>query len=123
MRTPGPWVIGYGGQEGDDHAVITSPHSSRAICNIEPRDYIQANARFIVTACNCHDELVAALEKTNQLIRKAQDVLSLYLQPDGDKDEAIDALLYLLDGPEQREIQKKSFEALAKAKAKEAPDA
>ena len=66
------------------------------------------------------DDLVAALEDTNRLIRKAQDILSLYLQPDGDKDEAIEELLGLLDGPEQREIQNKSFAALAKAK--EAPE-
>lgn len=65
-------------------------------------------------------ELYEALKDTNRFIRKGQDILSFYLQPDGDKDEAIDALLRQLDGPEQRVIQKKSFTAFAKAEGKEA---
>ena len=50
QMTPGPWEIGYGGQEGDDYAVITSPHATRAICNLEPGDYRPENARLIATA-------------------------------------------------------------------------
>ena len=61
-HTPGPWVIGYGGQEGDGYAVITSPHCRRAICNIDPLDYVQANADFIVRACNSHEDLLVACE-------------------------------------------------------------
>ena len=60
-HTKGPWDIGYGGQEGDDYAVITSPHSQRAICNLEPGDYVPANARLIAAApellATCKDVL------------------------------------------------------------------
>ena len=51
---------------------------------------------------------VEVVKDLNQLIRNSQDVLSIYLQPDGDADMAIDHLLYLLDGPEQRVIQTKA---------------
>ena len=57
-HTPGPWLIGFGGNEGDDYAVITSPHYGRAICNLEPRDYRLPNALLIHAA----PDLLKALE-------------------------------------------------------------
>ena len=70
------------------------------------------HARLISAA----PELAEALQKNQHLVRKAQEILTSYLIPDGrDKDEAIDALLYLLDGPEQREVQQAARAALAKA--------
>lgn len=59
-------------------------------------------------------ELRAALADLNALVTKAQNILSAYLQPDGDTDEAVNSLLYLLDGPEQRQIQGAARDALAK---------
>ena len=58
-HTPGPWKIGYGGMEGDNYAVVTSPHSARAICGLEPMDYVAANARLIAAA----PELLKALRE------------------------------------------------------------
>ncbi|MHB1310500.1 MAG: hypothetical protein ACYC3L_00690 [Gemmatimonadaceae bacterium] len=52
------------------------------------------------------------------LLRKAQDVLTQYLIPDGnDADTALDALLALLDGPEQRAAQNPARAALAAYRA------
>jgi len=48
--TESPWKIGYGGNPGDDYAVIISPYRLRAICNLEPRDYKFENARLICAA-------------------------------------------------------------------------
>jgi hypothetical protein len=59
-HTPTPYKIGYGGQEGDDYAVIVAPGRVRPICNLEPLDYTPANARFIVRACNSHEALLEA---------------------------------------------------------------
>lgn len=68
-HTPGPWLIGYGGCEGDDYAVITSPHSSRAICNLEPQDYLKANAELISNA-----RLIAAAP---ELLREREQLLDM----------------------------------------------
>lgn len=62
-------------------------------------------------------EAVEVVMNLNQLIRNSQDVMSIYLQPDGDMDMAIDHLLYLLDGPEQRTIQTKAQALLPKLEA------
>jgi len=48
--TESPWKIGYGGNPGDDYAVIISPYRLRAICTLEPRDYTLENARLISAA-------------------------------------------------------------------------
>ena len=55
--TPGKWKIGYGGMEGDDYAVITSSHSTRSICNLEPQDYVYGNARLIAAAPEMYEAL------------------------------------------------------------------
>ena len=56
----------------------------------------EADAAFIVRAVNAHDQLVA-------LVTRAQAILADYLEPGGlGKDEALDALLSLLDGPQSR---------------------
>ena len=65
------------------------------------------------------DELAEALKLTLALIRKAQDRLSLYLQPDssGDDHECMNELLGMFDGPEQRAIESAARSALSKAGA------
>lgn len=61
--------------------------------------------------------LLEALEQSDALIVKAQGILNSYLPPDGiSADEAISALLGLLDGPEQRAVQAATNEAIAKAR-------
>jgi hypothetical protein len=67
-HTPGPWHIAFGGMDGDDFAVIGSKHSERAVCNLEPRDYTQANARLIAAApelLQALDEIVAEWDAGN----------------------------------------------------------
>lgn len=61
QHTPGPWRIAFGGMPQDDYAVIGSPHSDRAVCNLEPRDYNLANARLIVAAPSLLESLVNLL--------------------------------------------------------------
>ena len=55
-HTPTPWI--------DDNARIACSETGTSIahCNEYPFS-AAANAAFIVKAVNCHDELVAALEK------------------------------------------------------------
>lgn len=48
--TPGPWRVGFGGQEGDGYAVIVSPFSEYPICNVEPLGYTRENAQLISAA-------------------------------------------------------------------------
>ena len=69
-HTPVPWISDggirvQGNSEGHRHAIAL-------ICPPPPyltsTMYAQANARFIVRACNAHDELLAACEATANLI-------------------------------------------------------
>lgn len=59
-RTPGPWVVDF------DHPrriLSKADHAFLADCDgIADEACDEANAAFIVTACNSHDALVAALE-------------------------------------------------------------
>ncbi len=62
-------------------------------------------------------DLYEALEAQTAIITHAQAILAEYLPPDGmSKDCAIDMLLELLDGPDQREAQAATDAALAKAR-------
>lgn len=73
----------------------------------------RANARLI-SAAPCMYEAGLAL---NGIVEHAQDILTEYLKPDGmSKDEAINQLLSLLDGPDQRAAQNAMRAALLKAK-------
>lgn len=67
--TESPWKIGYGGNPGDDYAVIISPYRLRAICNLEPRDYTLENARLISAApqlLKVAQRLLLRLEKVQE---------------------------------------------------------
>jgi hypothetical protein len=62
-------------------------------------------------------ELCASLDETHKWVRRIQDVMVGYLVPDGyDADEALNRLIEMLDGPEQRAIQGRALAALAKAR-------
>lgn len=67
-HTPTPWDYGYqGGKYGKGELLITGDKGEEysalvgQIHTIDPKE-AEANAAFIVRACNAHDELVAALE-------------------------------------------------------------
>ena len=63
-------------------------------------------------------ELLAVLEGTLTLIRKAQERLSLHLQPDshGNDVETMNELLNMFDGPEQRAVENNARAAIKRAK-------
>lgn len=73
MHTPTPWAVG----SMEDGLWITGPDAKEnVICDLVGRNSRykftaedDANAAFIVTACNAHDALVAALTEAIQLIR------------------------------------------------------
>lgn len=118
--TPGPWSL------ISDEVWSTTPTRFNSMTVGTPRLAIvdrhndaeggfpwEANAKLISAA----PDLLAAMEASNGLIEKAQDILTSYLIPDGrSKDEAINALLGLLDGPEQRETQDLARAAISKAR-------
>jgi hypothetical protein len=64
-HTPGPWHVAFGGKDTDDYAIIGSKFSERAICNMEPRDYVQANARLIAAAPELLEALKGLLDQLN----------------------------------------------------------
>lgn len=79
-RTPRPWKLAEGHERsGADHYIWADalpghvlPPDCRAICTVHADPDIareaDANADFIVTACNAHDELVAALRLARECI-------------------------------------------------------
>jgi hypothetical protein len=58
--TSGPWAVGYGSNNSDDYATITSRFQEHPIAQLEPLGYSQANARLIAAA----PELLEALKLT-----------------------------------------------------------
>ena len=68
----------------------------------------------LIRRANTQPALVEALDSTLALIRKAQERLCAHLVPEGSNDdhEALNDLLYMLDGPEQREIERKARAAI-----------
>lgn len=99
-HTPTPWRVVSGtlikdelmpfDRDERDTSLIASTGGQAA------SDKAQANAAFIVRACNSHEQLMA-------LTRRAQAILAAYLPPDGNSDhETLNALLELFDGPESR---------------------
>jgi hypothetical protein len=63
-------------------------------------------------------DLYFALDSSDALIRKAQEILAVYIVPDaGITDhDVVSQLLGLLDGPEQREVKSKTIQALVKVR-------
>lgn len=72
----------------------------------------------LVARLRAAEAVVEVMPGVLGLLRKAQDVLTQYLIPDGnDADTALDALLALLDGPEQRAAQNPARAAVAAYRA------
>ena len=128
--TPGPWSLKIrsgtgestaneviaeieqaepeGGYRGD----IARLQSAKHIGGIADEELV-ANAHLLFAAPDLHD----GGQAQTAIICRAQAILTQYLIPDGiDGPEAINQLLGLLDGPDQRAAQAKWDAALAKAR-------
>jgi hypothetical protein len=85
----------------------------------EARAEAEAEVREVLREQRLADaapDLLAGLVGTLGLLRRAQDILTGYLVPDGyDPDRAVTLLLELLDGPEQRAVETPARAAIAKA--------
>jgi hypothetical protein len=59
-RTPGRWHID---RQSPHSPICIKPYPGRIVCDIDGADgEAEANAAFIVRACNAHDDLVGALQ-------------------------------------------------------------
>lgn len=130
--TPGPWFIvtpTQGFEVCTIHGVEQQPTEDglgQTWVYIRPESLVRdgewhwpdevectANARLIASA----PDLFAGGEAQTDILRRAQAILTQYLIPDGiDGPEAINQLLGLLDGPDQRASQSAWDAALAKAR-------
>lgn len=63
QRTPGPWVVK---QLDANHWCIFDANGMIVATNMRS----EANAAFIVKACNAHDELVAALRDADSVLAR-----------------------------------------------------
>ena len=77
-HTPEPWFIAFGGNDGDDYAVIGAVGRERPVCELGTLDYTKPNADRIVACVNAcagiadpadlrrqRDELLEACRKAN----------------------------------------------------------
>lgn len=72
-HTPTPWKIGY--EKNTGRIYIGTKHKKPAICKINNDKNMEANAEFIVKACNLHEELVKVCKDTllNAMAPEATD--------------------------------------------------
>lgn len=75
---------------------------------------MDANACFIVRACNAHEELVKALKEMTTILSNIQDTLTGYLTPDStlDQDDCINAILNISDHKETLSKQRSALQLL-----------
>lgn len=70
-HTPGPWKVANNGISGKKTATfriwrndpLQADGENKGYACIAPHVHGEANAAFIVRACNAHDDLLAALER------------------------------------------------------------
>ena len=118
-HTSAPWTVEYGNDTGpnDGYFVEFYEVGPALIRYIDTdKEEMKANAHLIAAA----PELLEALELINKLVCDAQEILQIYLVP-GDtriqsEEQAINGLLGLFDGEQQRIAQGKTKAAIAKAK-------
>ena len=78
-RTPRPWQVGKNG------ASVVADDAPHGVLHLAVGQHTRsANARFIVQACNSHDELVAALRNLYELVAERE-------QDNHDLGEGLDA--------------------------------
>lgn len=110
-HAPGPWLT----HPADDTLVLAADGSEVAHMSGDYEDrhewpIMEGNARLIAAA----PAMLQAGQMQTAIIRRAQEILTEYLTPDGiDGPEAINRLLGLLDGPDQRAAQSAWDAALA----------
>ncbi len=127
--TPGPWALDIhagSGAAADCTIAMIEQADQRApyrgmIARFQSAEHIEgiaaeelrANAHLLFAA----PDLYSGGEAQTAIIHRAQAILTQYLIPDGiDGPEAINQLLGLLDGPDQRTAQAAWDAALAKAR-------
>lgn len=80
-RTPGPWKqhpVFFTSVYADDKQVAITGGATVDIKNVHERE---ANAAFIVKACNNHDELIKALNVISDSLLEAIDLLEISEKP------------------------------------------
>ena len=117
--TPGPWRYtkaapsGDRGVYADGTGIFAEAFADIRRAGENNATEAEANAHLIAAA----PDMYAGGEAQTAIIRRAQAILTQYLIPDGlDGPEAINQLLGLLDGPDQRAAQATWDAALAKAR-------
>ena len=110
-----PWSVGpvddtrVEDSEGNEVAQIDGDYNDPDTWHI-----MESNARLI----SASPELLMAGIAQTSILHRAQAIMTNYLQgpPKGiNRDQAIDAILGLLDGPDQREAQMKWDDAIKKS--------
>jgi len=69
-HTPIPWKV-------EGFCIKFGERFDSVICELKDSPNVFGNAHFIVTACNCHDELLRRLKVTNRALQAAIDAINL----------------------------------------------
>lgn len=96
---------------------VQRPNLELINLTVTGKNLCRKEAEIILNECGASSELLDALKKQTAMIRKAQDVLSEYMTPDGsdDADECINRILAILDCKEEYSINALARAAIAKA--------
>lgn len=80
----------------------------------KPNGVGMANAQFILTACNAHEELVKSLKEMTTILSAIQNTLTGYLTPDStlDQDDCINAILNISDHKETLSKQRSALQLI-----------
>lgn len=120
--TEGPWVVRP--TEGGPPFAVVAPAGdaelgtysiARSVWPLFVARHIAAHPPAVTRALW---DAAEALVASDALICGVQEILASYLPPDGiSREEAVNQLLGLLDGPRQREVQGATEAALARLRA------
>ena len=80
-HTPEPWFIAFGGNDGDDYAVIGAVGRERPVCELGTLDYTKPNADRIVAcvnACAGIDDPPDLRRQRDELLEACRVALSRY---------------------------------------------
>jgi len=70
-HTKTPWLIST--VQGSPGIMIGGDDGSNVVCDMRLRSSVEANAAFIVKACNAHDELVEACKEAHLYLSAIAD--------------------------------------------------
>ena len=96
-HTPGPWEFapGYDNTDGDlSLGGIIGADGTHIVRVWNDQDNAKADAQFIITACNAHEELVSIVEKLSRLTPSSEGLgghapLSAFIQLASDARKAL----------------------------------